>query len=55
LRAPALDPLPVGGSSGAMHPGAQRDDAFLSIAAVRDSRGAFVHTHATVIDITDCR
>jgi signal transduction histidine kinase len=52
LRAPALDPLPVGGSSGAMHPGAQRDDAFLSIAAVRDSRGAFVHTHATVIDIT---
>jgi signal transduction histidine kinase len=35
-----------------MHPGAQRDDAFLSIAAVRDSRGAFVHTHATVIDIT---
>jgi PAS domain S-box-containing protein len=27
-------------------------DAFLSIAAVRDSRGAFVHTHATVIDIT---
>jgi len=27
-------------------------DAFLRIAAVRDSRGAFIHTRATVIDIT---
>ena len=27
-------------------------DAFLRIAAVRDSRGGFVHTRATVIDIT---
>lgn len=27
-------------------------DAFLRIAAVRDSRGAFVHTRTTVIDIT---
>jgi PAS domain S-box-containing protein len=28
-------------------------DAFLRIAAVRDSRGRFVHTRATVIDITE--